>query len=72
MSNLVPVVLLHYFGFLALVVMNLIDALVGIAPVLWPPASWLATAPSTMIPTTPPIRRTRMLIVTPLRERQIV
>jgi len=37
---LVILVLLHYFGFLSLVVAQLIDAMVAMSPVLWPPASW--------------------------------
>lgn len=40
LNVLVVLVLLHYFGFLSLVVMNLIDAMAAMAPVLWPPASW--------------------------------
>ena len=40
LNVLVVLVLLHYFGFLSLVVAQLIDALASMAPVLWPPASW--------------------------------
>jgi len=40
LNVLVVLVLLHYFGFLSLVVMHMINAMANTAPVLWPPASW--------------------------------
>jgi Protein kinase domain len=40
LNVLVVLVLLHYFGFLSLVVSRGIDAMADMAPVLWPPASW--------------------------------
>jgi serine/threonine-protein kinase len=39
-TSLIFLTLLHRFGFLAVITRGTVDALLGFAPVLWPPAAW--------------------------------